>query len=157
MRRIGLSALLATLLGAGVLGASLLPASSQQATTLRIYERPGFEKFINNDGKRTLAGDVVVQVNRLYRTGTKKRVGRDVVNVTLMRRTGRNNAIFRVNATFVLGAGKIEAAGTSTFSHLRNGAAFTVTGGTGRYAGVTGTVNVREARRRTFFTFTLNP
>ena len=74
-----------------------------------------------------------------------------------MKQTGRNNAIFRVNATFVPGAGKIEAAGTSTFRNLRNGAAFTVTGGTGRYDGVTGTVNVREARRCTIFTFSLNP
>jgi hypothetical protein len=156
MRRIGVLATVA-ILGAGFVGATLLPASSQQARTIRIYERPGFEKFINNDGKRTLAGDVVIQVNPLYRTGTKKKVGRDVVNVTLMKQTGRNNAIFRVNATFVLGAGKIEAAGTSTFRNLRNGAAFTVTGGTGRYDGVTGTVNVREARRRTFFTFSLNP
>jgi hypothetical protein len=156
MRRIGLLAMLVTLLGAGVLGAWLLPASSQQGTTIRIYERPGFEKFINLDGKRKLAGDLVIQVNPLYRTGTKKKVGRDVVDVRLIRQLGRNNAIFRVDATFVLGAGKIEATGTSTFAHLRNGAAFTVTGGTGRYAGATGTVNVREARRRTFFTFTLN-
>ena len=156
MRRIGLSAVVATLLAAGVLGAWLLPASSQQGRTIRVYERPGFERFVNNDGKRSLAGDVVIQVNQLYRTGTKKRVGRDVVDVTLIRQVGRNNAIFRVNATFVLGAGKIEAAGTSTFSHLKNGAAFTVTGGTGRYAGATGTVNVREARRRTFFTFSLS-
>lgn len=156
MRKIGVFATIA-ILGAGLLGATLMPASSQQGSTIKVYERPGFERFINNDGKRKLAGDVVIQVNPLYRTGTQKKVGRDVVNVTLIRQIGKNNARFRVGATFVLGAGKIEAAGTSTFSNLRKGAAFTVTGGTGAYAGATGTVNVREAKRRTFFTFTLNP
>jgi hypothetical protein len=156
MRKIGMLATLVILLGAGLLGATLLPASSQQATTIRIYERPGFQKFINNDGRKTVAGDVVIQVNPLYRTGTQNKVGRDVVNVTLMRQTGKNNAIFRVNATFVLNNGKIEAAGTSSFARLRKGAAFTVTGGTGAHAGATGTVNVREGKRRTFFTFTLN-
>ncbi len=159
MRKIGLLATLALLTGAGLLGASLIPASSQQASTIKVYERhrTGSEKFINNGGQKKIAGDFVLQVKPLYRSGTKKKVGREVVNVTLIRQIGKNDAIFRVGATFVLGAGKIEAAGTSTFSNLRKGAAFTVTGGTGAYAGASGTVNVREAKRRTFFTFTLKP
>jgi hypothetical protein len=158
MRRIGLSAILVTLLGAGVLGAWLLPASSQQGSTIRVYERQGtgFDKFINTDGKRKIAGDYIVGSHPLYRTGTKKRVGRNITTLTIIQQAGREDAKFRAAATFVLGAGKIEAAGSSAFSHLGEGAEFTVTGGTGRYTGATGTLTVREGKRRTFFTFTLN-
>jgi hypothetical protein len=159
MRKIGLFATLATILGAGVLGASLIPASSQQATTIRVYERHrgGVEKFINTNGKRKIAGDYIVGEHPLYRTGTRKpRVGRSISNLTLIRPLGKNNARFRAAATFQLRAGKIEAAGTGTFSHLRKGSEFTITGGTGAYAGATGTLNVREGKSRTFFTFTIN-
>lgn len=123
-----------------------------------MYERhrSGSERYVNNDGKRNIAGDFVLQVKPVYRSGTKKRIGREIVHVTLIRQLGKNNALFRVTATFVLGAGKIEAAGSSTFKHLSRGAAFTITGGTGDYAGASGSVNVREANRRTFFTFLIN-
>ena len=158
MRKIGLLATLAVLLVAGLLGASLLPASSQQASTIKVYERQGtgFSKFVNTDGKRKIAGDYIVESFPLYRTGTKKKVGRSINNISIIQGIGKNNARFRAAATFALGAGKIEAAGASTFSKLSKGAAFTVTGGTGTYAGATGTVNVRQTERRTFFTFTLN-
>lgn len=141
------------------MGATLIPASSQQATSIKVYERHrvGFEKFVNTDGKKTTAGDYSVSSRPLYRTGTKKKVGRSFSHLTLMQLLGKNDARFRAAATFVLGRGKIEAAGASTFSHLRQGGAFTITGGTGAYAGATGTLNVREGKRRTFFTFTLNP
>jgi hypothetical protein len=157
MRKIGVFATVA-ILGAGLLGTTLIPASSQQAATIRVYERhrSGSERYINNDGKRSIAGDFILQVKPLYRSGTQKRVGREVVHVTLIRPLGKNNAMFRVAATFVLGAGKVEAAGTSTVKHLRRGAAFTITGGTGDYAGASGSLNVREGKRRTFFTFLIN-
>ena len=157
MRKFGVFAT-AAIVGAGLLGTTLIPASSQQAATIRLYERhrSGFERFINNDGKRSIAGDFVLQVKPIYRSGTKKRVGREIVHVTLIRPVGKKDAMFRVAATFVLGAGKIEAAGTSTFKHLSGGAAFTITGGTGDYAGASGSVNVREGKRRTFFVFLIN-
>jgi hypothetical protein len=159
MRKISLLAVLAALLGAGLLGVSLIPASSQQATTIKVYERQrgGFDKYINTDGKRKPAGDYIVGSHSLYRTGTQKKVGRDITNLTLIKPLGKNDAYFRAAATFVLGGGKIEAAGASAFSRLRNGAAFTITGGTGAYAAATGTLTVREGKRRTFFTFALNP
>lgn len=158
MRKIGMLATLVLLLGTGLLGASLLPASSQQASTIKVYERhgAGFTKFVNTGAKRKIAGDYIVESHPLYRTGTKKRVGRNINNITLIQAIGKNNAKFRAAATFALGAGKIEAAGATTTSKLRKGAAFTITGGTGAHAGATGTLNVREGKRRTFFTFTLN-
>ena len=157
MRKIGVFATVG-ILGAGLLATTLIPASSQGAATIRVYERhrSGSERYVNNDGKRNIAGDFVLQVKPVYRSGTKKRIGREIVHVTLIRQLGKNNALFRVAATFVLGAGKIEAAGSSTFKHLSRGAAFTITGGTGDYAGASGSVNVREGNRRTFFTFLIN-
>jgi hypothetical protein len=157
MRKVGLLVTLVTVLAAGLLAASLIPASS--ATTIRVYERQesGFEKYLNLDGKRKVAGDFVVESHLLYKTGTQKKAGRDIVELTLIQPLGKHNARFRAAATFALAAGKIEAAGASAFSRLGKGAVFTVTGGTGAYAGATGTLNVREGKRRTFFTFTLNP
>jgi hypothetical protein len=158
MRKIGIFATVA-ILGAGMLWATLVPVSSQQAATIRVYERhrSGSERFVNNDGKRSVAGDFLLQVKPIYRTGTKTRVGREIVQVTLIRALGRNNVMFRVAATFVLGKGKLEAAGTTTQKHLRSGAAFSITGGTGAYANASGSLNVREGKRRTFFTFSVNP
>ncbi|MFN2489413.1 MAG: hypothetical protein ABR529_06700 [Actinomycetota bacterium] len=158
MRKIGLLATLAVLLGAGVLGASLIPASSQEDSTIKVYERQGtgHDKYINTDGKAKLGGDYFVGSHPLYRTGTKKKVGRNITNLTVVQPLGKNNARFRAAATFVLGAGKIEVAGASSISRLGKGAVFTITGGTGAYAGATGTLNVREGKRRTFFTFTLD-
>jgi hypothetical protein len=148
-----------TLMGAGLLGVSLLPAASQQATTIRAYERDGtgFEKFINVNGKRKVAGDYVVEAHPLFRLGTKKRIGRDVVQLTIIRGKGNQDALFRAAGTFQFAGGKVEAAGYSRFSSLEDGAAFTVTGGTGDYAGATGTLTVRSAKRRTYFTLRLNP
>jgi hypothetical protein len=158
MRKVAVFATVA-ILGAVLVGATLIPASSQQGSTIRVYERQGtgFDKYINVDGKRKVAGDYIVGSHPLYRAGTKKRVGRNITNLTIVQPVGRQNAKFRAAATFVLGAGKIEAAGSSVFSHLGDGAEFTITGGTGSYAGATGTLTVREGKRRTFFTFSLNP
>ena len=160
MRKVGALATLAGLIGAGLLGAFLLPASSQQATTITLYEkeRSGFEKLINVDGKRKIAGDYIVGTHPLYRVGTQTVVGRDVETLLFVQSRGKHGAKsrFRAAATFTLARGKIEAAGSSTFANLANGAAFTITGGTRAYAGASGTLNVRSAEGRTFFTFTLN-
>ena len=142
----------AIVLTVGLIGALLLPASSQE--TIRVYEiqRKGFDKFINVDGKGP-AGDYVVSTDPLYRAGTKKRVGRLVAQLLIMRKSG----LFRASATFKLGKGRIEASGSARFGKLEDGAAFSVTGGTGAYEGASGTLVVRERKGRTFFTFTLNP
>jgi hypothetical protein len=159
MRKLGMLATMAGLVGAGLLGVSLIPAASQQATTIKVYERQesGFEKFVNTDGRRSVAGDYIVESHPIYRSKTKTKVGRDVAHITLIRAIGKRNAIFRAAATFQFAKGKIEVAGYSTASRLAEGALFTVTGGTGAYAGATGTLTVRENKYRTRFTFILNP
>jgi hypothetical protein len=159
MRKLGLLAIVAGLVGAGLLAVSLIPAASQQATTIKVYEsnESGFEKFVNTDGRRSIAGDYGVLTRPIYRSKTKTKVGRDVAHITLIRAIGKRNALIRAAATFQFARGKIEVAGYSTTSRLAEGALFTVTGGTGAYAGATGTVTVRETKFRTQFTFRLNP
>jgi hypothetical protein len=147
------------LVGSGVLIGAMLPAASQQATTIRLYERQrkGFEKFINVDGKKSIAGDYILESHPVYRVGTKTKVGRDAATITLIRRLGKQDALFRVAATFVLPTGKVEVSGLNRASRLAKGAPFAVVGGTGAYEGATGTLTVRERpKRRTFFTFRLN-
>jgi hypothetical protein len=71
--------------------ATLIPASSQQGSTIRVYERQGtgFDKYINVDGKRNVTGDYIVGSHPLYRAGTKKRIGRNITNLTLVQPVGR--------------------------------------------------------------------
>jgi hypothetical protein len=147
------------LVGSGVLIGAMLPAASQQATTIRLYERQrkGFEKFINVDGKKSMAGDYILESHPLYRVGTKTKVGRDAATITLIRRVGKQDVLFRAAATFVLPSGKVEVSGLNKSSRLAKGASFAVIGGTGAYEGATGTLTARESKRRMFFTFRLNP
>jgi hypothetical protein len=156
MRKLGVFATLAALIGAGLLGASLLPAASQQVRTIKVYEveRKGFERLVDVARKGFGAGDYIVATHPLYRTGTKKKVGRDNEHITIVKRL-KQNARFRVSATFTFRGGKLEAAGSSTLANLAGGAQFTITGGTGTYAGATGTILVRAGKNRTFFTFTV--
>jgi hypothetical protein len=160
MRRKSVALVVATaLVGSGVLIGAMLPAASQQATTIRLYERQrkGFEKFINVDGKKSMAGDYILESHSVYRVGTKRKVGRDAATITLIRRLGKQDALFRAAATFVLPTGRVEVSGLSKASRLAKGAPFAVIGGTGAYQGATGTLTVREGKYRTFFTFRLNP
>jgi hypothetical protein len=148
---------LISVLAVSLMIATLLPASS--ATTIRLYEKSGqgFQKGINVDGKRTLAGDYEVYNRALYRAGSGARVGADVVQLTFIRRFANHDVLFRAAATFKLRGGDIEVAGASRFSKLRNGARFSITGGTGTYNGASGTVIVSNTRFRTHFTINVIP
>jgi hypothetical protein len=156
-RKLGVFATLTAVIGAGLLGLSLIPASSQQSTTIKVYETEGsgYEKFVDVAHKGFGGGDYIVAEHPLYRTGTKKKVGRDSEQITIIKRVGKQDAQFRVAATFLFGGGKIEAAGFSTFGNVAKGAPFAITGGTGAYEGATGTVVAREGKHRTFFTITV--
>jgi hypothetical protein len=160
MRRKAVALVVASaLVGSGVVIGAMVPASSQQGRTIRLYEREGtgFDKFINVDGPG-VAGDTIIETHPLYRLGTRKKVGRDVAHITLIRAIGnQGNALFRVALTARLGGGKIEASGFGTLARLSRGFRCAVTGGTGLYAGATGTLTFRETERRGLFTFRLNP
>jgi Dirigent-like protein len=156
-RKVAVLGVLTSVLAVGVMIATLLPASS--ATTIKVYEKlnKGFEKGINVDGKRSIAGDYLVYTRALHRARSGAKVGRNVAQLTFIQALGRQNARFRAAATFKFSGGTLEVAGASTFSKLENGAKFSITGGTGAYNGATGTVIVRNTRYRTHFTFNVIP
>jgi hypothetical protein len=160
MRRKAVALVVASvLIGSGVVMGAVVPASSQQGRTIRLYEREGtgFEKFINVAGQG-VAGDYVIETHPLYRRGTRRKVGRDVAQITLIRALGsQGNALFRVALTARLGGGRIEASGFGKLSRLSKGVTFAVTGGTGAYQGATGRLKFRETEGRGYFTFRLNP
>jgi hypothetical protein len=95
----------------------------------------------------------------LYEPTSNDRVGHNAAQLTLIRRVGKKGfqCVVPRRSHLSAGGGKIEAAGFSTFRKLRQGAAFTVTGGTGAYEGARGMLTVREENYRTYFTFSLNP
>lgn len=157
-RKLAAFGVLTVLVAVGVMIATLLPASS--ATTIRVYEKDGvgFQRHINVDGKHRLAGDYDVYTRPLYKAGSGKRVGRDVVQLTFIRALGNQNVRFRAAATFKIGKGTIEVAGANTFSKLIRGGGgrFSITGGTGIYSGATGAVIVRVTQHRTHFDFNIH-
>jgi Allene oxide cyclase barrel like domain len=156
-RKLATFGALTGLLAVGLMIVTLLPASS--ATTISVYDKSGrgFERQIDVDPQRGLAGDYIVGTHALYRAGTGKRVGRDTLQLLFIRALGKQDARFRAAATFKIDGGTIEAAGSRKFSKLDTGAKFAITGGTGAYAGASGTLVVRETPHRTHFVFHIIP
>jgi hypothetical protein len=156
-RKVAAFGALTVVVAVGVMIVTLLPASS--ATSIRVYEkdRVGFEKDINVDGKKSIAGDYAVYTRPLYRAGTNKRVGRNVVQLTFIRGSRNGDVRFRAMATFKFKRGSLEVSGTSKFSKLQTGGKFAITGGTGIYNGAAGTMVARATRHRTHFDFNIIP
>jgi hypothetical protein len=126
-----------------ILLASLVPASSHGAITKRFTvcekDNTGFVKSIDVGRHGFSAGDYALNSTPAYHAG--HRVGRDVGKQTVVRRIGHDAQII-VDATMILGAGKISAYGPARFSRFANGVSFPVTGGTGIYRKAVGTVRV---------------
>jgi hypothetical protein len=140
----------------GMILATLLPASS--ATTINVYEKEnqGFQKFINVDGTKSSAGDYSLFSSPLFQAGTGKKVGRDTVEITVIHSLGKHDARFRAAATFRIGNGKIEVAGSGRFSGLVKGtASLAIIGGTGAYNGASGTLVIRQMKYRNHLTFNI--
>ncbi|HEX3328147.1 MAG TPA: hypothetical protein VHV50_14235 [Actinomycetota bacterium] len=158
--KIGAFGALTVVLVAGFMLATLLPASS--ATSLKLYEkeREGFQTIINTDGKGNGPGDYFVGSHPLYRAGTSDRVGREIVQLTIIRTLGKNqrDARFRIASTFRVNGSTLEVAGSGKLSELEKGtAAFSITGGTRDYSGASGSATVRVGLRRDHITFNITP
>jgi hypothetical protein len=133
-----------------ILVASLVPASSHGAITKRFTvcekDNSGFVRNIDVGTHGFSAGDYSVNSTPAYHAG--HRVGTDVGKQTVVRRVGKHDARIIVDATMVLGAGKVSAYGPARFSAFDNGVSFPVTGGTGIYRKAVGTVRVTTGRCR---------
>lgn len=131
---------------------SLMPASSHQATRnfaktqVVVCEKnnSGFIKNIDVGRHGFSAGDYAVNSTPAYHAG--HRVGTDVGKQTIVRRIGKGDARFIVDATMILRNGKISAYGPARYSRFGKGVSFAVTGGTGLYRKADGTVRVVNAR-----------
>jgi hypothetical protein len=150
----GLAAVVGAVTGM-VLLASLLPASSHQATAtgrakvrLVVCEKnnSGITKSIDVGKPGFSAGDYALNWTPAYHAG--KRVGTDVGRQTIVRQIGKNDAQFIVDATMILNGGKISAYGPARYSRFATGVSFPVTGGTGIYRRADGTVRVVSGRCR---------
>jgi hypothetical protein len=109
------------------------PASGARTLTVRL--RGGWSTFVNVRAKSGYAaGDEFIGAQPAYRAGGTAVIGRMYVVITLISKSAD-----RIDATLRLGHSQLELAG------IEAGDPFTlaVTGGTGQYAGATGTATLR--------------
>lgn len=141
-----LAALAAALAGPALIGTA---GAQTTPTTLELVqrERDTSTGFVDNPPRRRESAGDVFTIRGPVRDAAGDRAGSAQAVFT---QTGRRSALG--SATFALRDGQLMIAGV-----VDGGAADTlaVVGGTGAYAGATGTVRVTEGRRRTVFTFTL--
>jgi hypothetical protein len=133
-----------------ILVASLIPASSQQATTktFTLCEKgnAGIVKEIDVGRHGFSAGDFQLNDSPVYKPSTGHRVATDVGKQTIVHRIGNHDAKVIIDATLITKAGKLTAYGPARFSRFRKGVKFAITGGTGTYRQADGVVRVTEGR-----------
>ena len=139
-----------TAVSAVVLVGGALPVVSQQPAerqTFTLFDprATDFEKFINQ-GKRGISpGDVILFVEKQLDPDTCERAGKLVGRIQIIKRAGRENALFQGDFTLQLSGGKITAAGAGKFSDfMSTDPMFAVTGGTETYRDASGEVTLTE-------------
>jgi hypothetical protein len=130
------------------LGVTMLPAS-----TLKVCDQdhPGYEVEVDTDNNDDFTpGDMDVFQDKLLDPRTGRKAGRDAGKFVLIRRFGEEgpgfDGLLAVDAMFFFPTGKIAVYGMFKFSDFgrEDGINIPVTGGTGKYEGATGVMNVRE-------------
>jgi len=134
-------------------------STSSAADTFRLVERQGTFRYVDLPPKQRseesppTAGDEIVLTSRLYRSGD--RVGTLHAVCTFTRRTANFDRLPASCAgTFVLKGGSIQVAAGGM---LKDKFELAITGGTGRFAGASGTVTSDSTGRRTVNTVHLLP
>lgn len=149
---------LAVLATVGVSAALVAPASSQstQRTEIHAYElEEGYSKLIDERRKGLSPGDVILENLPVFDAATDERVGETVTVITAVRGP-QSNPLLWIDCEVVLAGGSITFAGGERMGDMfGGGATFSVTGGTGDYRDVTGTVTATHAERdgHSIFTF----
>lgn len=138
----------------GTLTVVLLPGSPATGAPERFRvcdaDRQGYSTDIDADDDGDFSpGDYSVSVDRLQAPRDGK-AGRSVATFTVVRPVPNSqfDAVFNVHAMFFFPGGKISVYASGKFSDLErtDGVDFPITGGTGRYEGVSGVVNVRNGK-----------
>lgn len=131
----------AIFLAAALLGAAALPAAAAAATTIHVVERAVTDAVTNGSAEEDKAGNVLTWHNKVYDAQNKHQVGRDAgycVRIVV----GKS---WECSWTTYLAAGSISVQGP--FSDTGN-TVLAVTGGTGSYAGVDGTMNLKYHNKK---------
>jgi hypothetical protein len=142
----------------GVSAAQVVPAASQptERTEIHAYElEEGYSNLIDEKPKGLTAGDVIFENLPVFDVATDERVG-DTATVITVIRGPEDNPLLWVDCEVGLAGGSITFAGGERMADMfGDGALFSVTGGTGDYRDVTGTVIATHAERdgRSIFTF----
>ena len=153
MKRV-FSVVVAVCLIGGVLLANLESASSQappQGRTLTFFDPnpTDFEKNINEGPRRFSSGDWTLIKDRFFDPETCEKSGVMIGRFTFVKSIGDRNGFFLLDAGMLLPDGKMTFYWPGKFSDFgeadappTDGAA--ITGGTGAYEGVGGTLTVQE-------------
>jgi allene oxide cyclase-like protein len=133
----------------GVLGFTLLPAFSAggKTETFNLCDKnhPGYSKDLDLGEKGFSVGDMSFGADKLLDPQTNRKAGRDAGTFQIVRRLGKNDALFSIDATFFMPNGKFQVAGVARFGSFDEGMMLPVTGGTGHFANTTGEVFVKTA------------
>ena len=150
--------ILAVLAVLGVSAALGAPASSQGSNRVQIhaYElEEGYSKLIDEGPKGLSAGDVIFENLPVFDEATDDRVG-DTATVITVIRGPKGNPLLWLDCEVGLARGSITfAGGVRMAAMFGDGALFSVTGGTGDYQDVSGTVMATHDERdgKSIFTF----
>ncbi|MGI8707141.1 MAG: hypothetical protein ACR2LG_02895 [Actinomycetota bacterium] len=155
MKRSTTLAVLATL---GLSAALVAPAASQstERTEIHAYEvEEGYSKLIDERREGLSPGDMILENLPVFDAATDERVG-DTVTIITAVRGPQSNPLLWIDCEVGLAGGSITFAGGERMGDMfGGGATFSVTGGTGDYRDVTGTVTAKHGERdgRDIFTF----
>jgi hypothetical protein len=156
MRKFRTTARILGVVAAAALGLAMLPASPAGGATSRLkvcdQNHPGYTAEVDTDGDDDFTpGDVELFQDKLLDPRTGRKAGRDVGRFTLVRRFGEEHSeefdgLLLVDAMFFFPTGKISVYGSFKFSDFgqERGINLPITGGTGRYEGATGVLNVQQ-------------
>jgi allene oxide cyclase len=127
-------------IAAALFAAAALPAAAVAATTIHVVERATTDA-VTNGSKEDREGNVLTWHNKIYDAQNKHQVGRDAgycVRIVV----GKS---WECSWTTYLKTGSISVQGP--FSDTGN-TVLAVTGGTGAYAGVDGTMNLKYRNKK---------
>jgi hypothetical protein len=136
---------------AAVAGLAVIGTAGAQTTptTLELVqlERDVNAGFVDNPPRRRETAGDVFTIRGPVRDASGRRAGRaEAVFTQTARRSSFGSATFVLSGGQLVISGIVDGGSSDTLA---------VVGGTGAYAGATGSVRVTEGRRRTAFSFTL--
>ena len=137
-----------------VLVGGAAPVVSQQPAerqTITLFDSPPeeFDNFVNEGPRGLSSGDTILFVEKQLDPETCERAGRLVGRLQIVKRVGKQDAMYTGEFTMLLAGGKITAAGAARFTDFeRTDPIFAVTGGTGIYKDASGEVTIAEDQER---------